>query len=693
MKGNKFLMSFKKINFRPSYNSANTNVVKFFYNPVLSEAVKYDRIAGYFDSTSLAIASKGIYNFIQNHGHMRLLCGVQLSPEDLDSILNADDLKDVINTNFLNDLSHIDDELKLNHVKLLGWMIANNYLEIKIGVKSCENEFQGGILHSKIGILYDNSNNYLTFSGSNNETAAGWKYNIESFKVFLSWDGSEKFTKDDIDTFEDFWNNDNPNLDVMDIPKASKEGLIKIAPKNEYELNKLILKIYNPEVDKRKLFKHQEEAIDAWFNNDKNGIFEMATGTGKTFTALKCLERVLNEENNVLTVIACPFAHLVEQWADDVAQLGLGKIYRLYGSANSKWKADLETLMFDLELNSVENPIILTTHNTFSSDFFKEEIQEFSGKTMLIADEMHHLGAKTFSGGLLSCYDYRLGLSATPQKYMDEEATEFILNYFGRVIYEFGISKALTSRNPINHQTYLTPYEYYPEKIELTSDEFKEYEELSQKISRILSWSKNRDDDNEALDVLLFKRRAIVNNAINKYDLLYKILRKMSNPDHLIIFCSDKQLPKVMKILDEENIVPKHRFTKDEGAHKSKMYGGLSEREYLLQQFDKGVYKVLVAIKCLNEGVDVPSADKVIIMSSTTNPIEYVQRRGRVLRRYPGKDKAYIYDMVVIPETRDQISKGIINNELNRLMDFIQTAENKGSCTKKLKKWGVLGAI
>ena len=165
-------------------------------------------------------------------------------------------------------------------------------------------------------------------------------------------------------------------------------------------------------------------------------------------------------------------------------------------------------------------------------------------------------------------------------------------------------------------------------------------------------------------------------------------MRRYDELDHLIIFCSPQQIKKVLKILKEEGVTPRHRFTSKEKTHKDKRFGGLSQRQDLLNKFDKGQYKALVAMKCLNEGVDVPSADKVIIMSSTTNPIEYVQRRGRVLRRYPGKDLAYIYDMVIVPE--DPAADSIIHKEMERLEEFIIIAKNRDECNEKLKEWGVL---
>lgn len=674
-------MTLPDLRLKSSYNSAKINIIDFFYNPILSEAINYDRISGYFDSKSLTVASRGIYNFIKNKGHMRLLCGVQLDSEDLKTILNAEDLKNKINEKFLESLNNIE-EIQKYHIQLLGWMIANDYLEIKVGVKIYNDSYLGGILHSKTGIIYDKSNNYLTFNGSNNETASGWENNIETFKVFLSWDNSKKYADDDIKDFEDFWENKIPNVKVMDIPEASKLGLINLAPENEEEMQKIIQKLKHLDNDERELFKHQEEAIKSWFKNDKKGIFEMATGTGKTFTAIKCLEQLLDENEDILTVITCPFTHLVEQWAKDVENLGLGIVYRYYGTGNSNWRKEFDKLNFNIKLGIINKPIIiLTTHTTFSMFDFINKINECDKELFLIADEMHHLGAEKYSEGLLPKYKYKLGLSATPSKYMDPEGTENLINYFGGIVYKFGILEALTAINPETNKSYLTPYDYYPRKVDLNDEELKEYRELSKKIGYKINSKKNEDND-DSLNSLLFKRRAVVNNAEEKYDILIDILREMNHPDHLIIFCSDKQIEKVMEILDKEGVIPRHQFTHHEN---------LEERKLLIDEFDKGKYKVLVAMKCLNEGVDVPSADKVIIMSSTTNPIEYVQRRGRVLRRYKDKDKAYIYDLIVIPETNDSIVKKIIENELTRLHDFIETASNAGDCIKILEKWGVLG--
>ena len=570
----------------------------------------------------------------------------------------------------------------------------NNILEIKIGVVKNENGYIGGILHEKTGILLDKNDNVIVFSGSNNETEFGWSSrglgNIEKFKVFSSWEDS-KFMEDESENFEIAWNNFNPYLEVMDVPKAAKDGLIKLAPPNLDEVMKLNLTPKNNILieDTRKLRSYQEEAITNWQDNGNCGIYEMATGTGKTFTALNCISRCFEENPDLVTIISCPYAHLVEQWVQDAEKLLDIKTFKLYSSGNSNWKKDLSSLVSRLKRGYVKNALIFTTHNGFSSDFFRTQISKIPNTSLLVVDEMHHVVANTFRLGLLEHYDYRLGLSATPRVYNNEEGTEEVLTYFKQIVFEFGINEALTEVKE-NYETYLAPYDYFPKKIELNHEELNDFLRLSEKIAYLIDEDKTFEE-NENLKRLLIARKKILNNAEAKFDCLRKILRSYDDLDHLIVFCSPQQIDYVLEILKEEGVSPRHRFTHQEGTKKKKEFGGLSEREFLVDKFDKGVYKALVAIKCLDEGVDVPSADKVIIMSSSNNPREYIQRRGRVLRRYKGKEKAEIYDMTIIQKNdTGKFVEGIVKYEKIRLLDFINSANNSGDCIKLLRKWGVM---
>ena len=693
-------MSFKDLDpfIKPTYNSLKEDIVKKFYVPVLKEAKRYDRVSGYFDSSSLAIAAKGMGDFIQNGGHMRLICGAKLFPHDLEEIKSASDAKKIISDRFLEDLDNIEDELVNNHIKVLGWMIKNDILEIKVGFNKRNGKYiGGGILHSKTGIFWDNygqdiDNEFdhcIVFNGSNNETAAGWTSNFESFDVFKGWKNKEHIMEY-VNDFPKIWDGEYEYLEVMDIPEADKKALIDKSPADVHELKRIIKKYYGGKKDDdRVLFEHQIQAIANWYNNGKNGILEMATGTGKTFTAINCYLKLKEEEDNLITVIACPYSHLVEQWHDELKKFDVDKIYKIYGTGNSEWKKDISRLVSRINKGTIKKSIILTTHKTFSMDFFKNKIKRINSNLFLIADEVHHLAAEQYSTGLLENYNFRLGLSATPEKFMDDIATNELQEEFGGVVFEFGLEEALNNENPHTHLSYLTPYDYFPEKVNLNSEELQEYKDLTKKIATF-SNRRLKSDEQDILNSLLRKRKNILNNADEKYDKLREILRRYNELYHLIIFCSPQQIEKVLKILKEEGVSPRHRFTSKEKMTKDKKFEGLSQRQDLLKKFDRGQYKALVAMKCLNEGVDVPSADKVIIMSSTSNPIEYVQRRGRVLRRYPGKDLAYIYDMVVVPDEKDSSSNSIISKEMKRLEEFIRLSNNKDECNDKLQKWGVL---
>lgn len=680
-------MSFKSLNLKASYNSSRDDLIQDFYNPVLSEAVKYFRTTGFFNSKSLVLAAKGLKNFIKNNGKMKLLCGTQLSKEDLDTIVNAEEIANKLSDDFLEELLNIQDEIELNHLKLLAWLISNDFLEIKIGIVKNEEGYVGGILHEKTGILLDEEGNQILFSGSNNETFYGWsskgRGNVEKFKVFVSWEDS-KFMEDDVLNFKEDWDNNNIYLEVVDIPLASKKGLIKLAPKNIDEV--LNLKLESKEIENNgKLRDYQVQAIRNWVENGRRGIFEMATGTGKTFTALNCIKDVLNDKSGLFTVIACPYAHLSEQWVSNIKNFFDIPCYNIYGTINHNWKKDLHNLIFKFNLGVIKEAIVVTTHKTFSSNFFIKEINNLNVNSLLVVDETHHVVSKSFSEGLLESYNFRLGLSATLND--EDERMGILRSYFEGVVFSYSLSEALYSYD-VNGNSYLAHYYYCPIKVQLNNSELNEYYELSSKISK-LSYA-NKEKQSEYYKTLLFKRSNILKNAKSKYDCLRKLLRTFEDHDHLIVFCSPQQINNVLKILKEEGI-KSHKFTQNEGTRKSDRFGGLSEREYLISKFDEGVYKALVAIKCLDEGVDVPSASKVILMSSSKNPTEYIQRRGRVLRQYEGKKKALIYDMAVVQyDNYGEVIYEITQLEKDRMLDFIGDSDNQGYSINLLSKWGVL---
>lgn len=668
----------RNVDIKFKYDSDKDDLVNEFYIPVLSNSVEYYRMSGYFSSSSLAISARGIADFIINGGKMKLLCNAQLTKEDYDIIEKTKQNPiDFVQQSFLDDLHNIEDEFIKNHVKALGWMLANGFLEIKIAIPKDRN----GIFHSKVGILKDNENNLVSFSGSDNETAAGWLYNIEEFKVFKSWDsGEEKYVKSDLDTFFDYWNGITERTSIIDLPHAIKEELIEFAPVSRKELIVISKKTRKP----INLREYQEDAIDSWFAHDCRGLFEMATGTGKTITSLSAFKQLSSTKDKLVTVIACPQLHLIDQWIKDVENFHSGKILKA-SSKERDWKSKVSALSRDFYMDLEDHVVIMTTHDTLASDYFVKKIKKIKSDKLLIVDEVHGIGSSKRLNGLIEDYNYRLGLSATPKRWFDEDGTRAIYDYFGDVVFDFDIERALIDINPDTGKTYLTPYYYYPIIVDLTDEEYSKYRELSQKIAQALARKKN-NNEKISLSALCNERQKVINNAENKYDEFKKLLREHEGIDKLIVYCSDRQIDRVQEILNEENVIPQHRFTHTESSGKTQKEL-FSQREEILYNFEKGNYKALVAIKCLDEGVDVPVAENAIILSSTSNPREHVQRRGRILRNAPGKDHATIYDFLVFPKEKTESGSKIMKKEIDRYREFANLAINSLECLEILDKY------
>jgi len=652
-------MSLKSISLNKAYSSDSDDILYGFYIPSLKESIEYDRLAGFFSSKSLAIAARGILGLIEKGGTMRLIVSPKLDKNDLKIIIDSyKEPGKYIEKKMLQELEKLEDKFIRDHVYALGWMIANKKLEIKVAVAcdssgkllSYEDIQQSSLFHQKVGILKDLEGNILTFSGSVNETAAGWLGNIEEFKVFRNWESSEEdYVKIDILKFNRFWNNCSQKIKVIDIPYAVKEKLIKIAPADIIKIN--LNSLYKPK-KKIKLFYHQEEAIESWISNRMIGIFEMATGTGKTFAALGCLERTSNNFQKLAVIITCPYQHLIQQWKREINKFGIEYDDLIIAdSSNPLWKDTLTNSLIDISLEYKHIVIILTTHRTFSMNDFKKILQNNKGNLniFLIADEVHGLGANKSSKGLLKEYNLRLGLSATPKRWFDKMGTNIIYNYFGNIVYEFNLKNAISTINPFTGETYLAPYRYIPKFVSLNTEEIEEYISKTRAIVMKFNKIKNDEDKDEFLESLLFRRADIIKNAENKYRTLEKLLDEIGSTIRwTIIYCNPQQIDVVMKIINKRGIIS-HRFTMEEGTVSDKKYGNISEREFLLQKFAENKYQVLVAMKCLDEGVDIPPARKVILMASSGNPREYIQRIGRVIRRYPGKEEAIIYDIIVVP--------------------------------------------
>lgn len=693
-------MNFKELDIKACYESGVNDIVEEFYEPVLAHAVKYDRLAGFFSSSTMAVVARGLSEFIKHEGKMRLLTSPVLSPDDFEIIQRIANgtatLKDLG-----VDIDNIQNEFETNHVQALGWMLEQGLLEMKLAVVAGddgsllnkETLLSMGLFHQKVGVLEDDMGNMLSFSGSINETAAAWLNNDEEFKVFKQWDGNDKYLLNDIERFETIWNGKKKFITVYDLPTAVKEDLVKYG--RNFDLTSISLKKY---VEKKRkenpfeycgisLFYYQKEALNLWRKSDYSMLFEMATGTGKTRTAIAGLRYLFSQHERMIAIIACPQNTLARQWMTEVDALNVDSDWScIIDGTNRNWFSDLQEIMLKNSAGFADHCIIYTTHSTASSDKFIECIQSYKGYStdiLFIGDEVHWLGASKLRKALLPDYRYRIGLSATPSRWFDDRGTKLLEDYFGNKHYEFTIKDALTKINPLTGKHFLVNYYYKIKMVGLTEDEGFEYAALTERISKLAKMKDNDPEVEEKYTRLLEKRADIIKNAANKIRVFESILDRLEKDgelENLIVFVSPQQREIVLDILRKRGIVS-HQLTQEEGTKIEARYGGMSERQHIIQLFKKGFYKALVAIKCLDEGIDIPSASRGILLSSSTNPREYVQRIGRIIRQDSSKSFAYLYDICVdsidcLDGEEKDLERRIRANEQKRLQEIAANAIN-----------------
>lgn len=694
-------MNYKDLLIKPCYESGIDDIVEDFYVPVLDTSVQYDRTAGFFSSSALAVAARGLAGFIANQGKMRLITSPRLNKEDVDVVKRIAANSQSLNlSDFGFDLEHIETEIEKNHVMALGWMLSSGLLEMKLAIvfnedgSICDNEtiLEKGLFHQKVGVLKDIEGNELSFSGSINETATAWINNDEEFKVFKAWtDSCEYFTRDK-KRFDEIWNGERNNIKVYKLPDAVKADIIRHS--SDFNLESISLKryrsirslSYNFKNDKG-LFFYQADALNKWKNNEYQLLFEMATGTGKTRTAIAGIKHLNQINDRLITIISTPQNILSKQWKKEIDQqkLTFDESVVVDGSVQ-KWNILLIKLLLKNAAGAADHICIYTTHNTASSDKFISAIQQnihTSTNVLFVGDETHWLGASQFQKALLPCYRFRIGLSATPSRWFDDYGTAKLVDYYGNANFEFTIKDALTEYNPLTGKHFLVNYHYNISQVSLDEFETCEYKEVSSKISKL--WKK-KDDDPEAaiiLERLIEKRANIIKNASAKYAQLEIILdeiQKKGRIENTIVFVSPKQIAKVLEILAAKNIIF-HKLTEKEGTTPESRYGNKSEREHIISKFKSKDYQAIVAIKCMDEGIDIPTADIGILMASSTNPREYVQRIGRIIRQSPNKMSAELYDICVdtthsIDDENIEIEHKIKAKEQIRLKEIAENAIN-----------------
>ena len=325
--------------------------------------------------------------------------------------------------------------------------------------------------------------------------------------------------------------------------------------------------------------------------------------------------------------------------------------------------------------------IIITTYATFSKKEFTDIVKKNSRQSVLIADEVHTAGAANTQNSLLEEYQFRLGLSATPQRYFDEEGSKFLADYFKPIVNCNNCHKESTVfkmdiKDAIENKI-LVPYYYYPYYVDLTEDELEEYHIITKKLQPELH-KKPHEQNKELLAILLNKRANIIKNAEKKLDAFKEIISKNQKLKYGIIYCAPSKTGNIKSQANQAQEIL-NQIPIPNSIIKSELTD-LKEIEKILEQIQTGSLNCAIAINILDEGVDIPPLHTAIMLASTGNPKQFIQRRGRILRTWAGtypdgtrKKYATIYDIFVIPHLNvkpDPIyaesEKNIIKKELQR---------------------------
>ena len=698
--------SLRKHSWQSRYRTGRNDVVADFYVPAYESAELYCRATGYFTSSSLTLIGRGIDGFINRGGSVRLIASPQLEADDIADIERGYQIRDVFERATMRVLESTHQAVALDGLGTVGQLIAQGQLDIKLAFLSGHRGF--GVYHEKIGYFRDGNRDVVAFTGSSNETYGGMSANFESIDVYQSWIiGDSERVASIVDDFDDLWFDRTPELHVMAFPEVAREKLMSIARSRPGSAS--LPGMDDAWLDEKPI-KHpgghlrtpptlmardyQREAIRAWLGNGGRGVLKMATGTGKTKTALLAASHVgrVEEERGqrLVTVIVVPFQHLVDQWIEEVKEFGTAPI-GVYESSK-KWVPLVSDSLDAVRLGSSSGAVLVATNASLALDAFQDLLQRIDGPLLMIGDEVHNLGSERMAARLPTNATYRLGLSATPERYMDEVGTKRLFDYFGPVVFEIDLAEAI-------EMGALCHYNYYPRLIELDDEEMEAYVALTVQIAALLGSGENLEDTaaDSPLGQLLRKRSAILGHAAGKLPEFARDLQRHRGDWYQLVYCAEGDRPQFESGLD--TVSNQLRDTLELvgtqmglSAHEYVSETPRAERRALLRRFRSGDdLRCLIAMRCLDEGVDIPDARIAYILASSTNPRQFIQRRGRLLRQVPGENKtATIYDYLAIPQ---QTESGIISDterslarrELERAMEFAEQADNYAECLGSLR--------
>ena len=665
-------------------DTSSHDIVGDFFVPMLQNATRYDRGVGYFSSGWLRANAQGMVDFAANGGRARWITSPKLSETDWTHLQKGDRarrdrvLRDVLSRR----IDDLERSLKDDTLSALAWMVADGILDFRLAVPN--EKLDQGDFHVKFGIFRDEEGNRVGFNGSYNDSIQGLR-NYESLNIFPSWGDASVYIDNVEDRFRCLWEDEDPCVRTYVLPEASRRQIAELRSDDRpYYLPESVqypATVPTGQVgeDGMKLWDPQKEAIEAWVQNEGVGLLNMATGSGKTVATLIAAE---SRPNLQLLVIAVPTTNLVRQWEEELQSVtNLPDPVLVFGRSTQWQDRVFRKLRAGHQRGWPEPLVLIGTMDSTSGDRFQSVIADagLPDHSMLIVDEVHNAGAPTYRRILDPGFSMRLGLSATPERHHDEEGSEAIRSYFDKEVYHYSLKEALDDDQ-------LSPYTYHVHAAPLTDAEYEEYLNLTKRIlaarsddsddSATLHTNNQLDNDPSEVEMLLFRRAAILKKATAKTELVRDILAKHPM-ERGLIYCADReQLQAVHEVLRDVGLVHL-RYTGETPKEK---------RQSALDALATGQVPAILAIRCLDEGVDVPAADTAVLLASSTNERQFIQRRGRILRKAPGKDTATLVDAIALPPPsvgRD--GKWMLESELARAKTMAELADNQHGALLQLK--------
>lgn len=680
-------LGLRQVKLKPEYNTDDDDIIGDLYGPCLKLSSRYDRAVGYFRANIYRELGEDLLNFVIRGGKVRIVCSPDIPEQDESAAREGYALRGKRATEDVQvDLLKVLETMsktpqEVDCLEMLRLLIEKGSLELFIATRP------GGIYHRKIGMFVDNLRNKVVFSGSGNETSRAvssfedWS-NDEDFDVFRSWGEPFEARKAEKKNqhLQALLSGGTGKTKVRPLNQVEKDFLSKFRSYSSFEQCRPGAQNRSPSFENFKTaivpYFYQKQAIAEWRAAGRIGILSMATSTGKTYTALLAIEDLMRKGSPVL--ITVPGRILLKQWEKAITDV-YGTLPILIAGGGYSWKSRQDKQIF---VSKIKKPrIVLSTMDTAASDDFIEFFSQ-AENSVLVADEVHALGSPIRRRILNMPFRARLGLSATPERLFDEEGSRALSQAFGvNPVYELSIGDTVRLSEDdskgvpiLGH--FLSPYEYLFKTVDLTAKEQKKWYDFNKEIKQLVAISHSKKEgpsanDKQRLTDLLIKRSKIVKKASNKISLTSAIVKEFyPSNGKWIVYCEDEiQLDLVVEQLKKDisnTVILKYHSKMDQ-----------QERERVLYYFDNNP-SLVVSIRCLDEGVDIPSANGAIILASSSNPRQYIQRRGRVLRRAKGKGFATIIDVLVTPDSSEEsIPFSIIRSELARAWNFAKNAINR----------------